>query len=1072
MTDSSSSLEGVKSASGSEVTSDHKGLLAFFTTNKVSANLIMLFMLVGGFFGASQIKTEIFPAVNPGIIQISVSYPGATPSEVEESITKRIDDVVFGIDGVDKVTSTASENSARVSVEYKDFADEFKVRDDIESAIDQIVDFPPEDAEEPDINISESVAEVIRLVVMSDGDERDLREGAAVLEEELRSLPSVTQVVVDGARDYEIAIEVSENALRMYGLTIQQVANAVRRSSINLSSGELKTDSGDVLLRTNNKGLREKDFEDIVIRAQPDGSALLVRDVATVRDGFIDVDLSQQFNGKNAIFVRVLKSEVEDILTIAEEVRTALPSFDLPEGITVDVWTDQTEVLEDRLGLLLRNGALGFTLVALFLVIMLDLRLAFWVAMGVPIAFAGGLLLFNFSGLSINMVTLFALIVVLGIVVDDAIVVGENIGKERERGLKPVDAALAGVRGVIAPVSIGVLTTMMAFAPLLFVSGTFGQILGDVSIVVIIVLVMSLIEVFFILPCHLSHAGNWSRWPLDVVQTRTRNLIHDFRDKILVPAVRVAIRHKYLTVLCSIGFLAIAVALFLTGLVRFIFFPQLEAVGISSQVVFPVGTPYQVTEEAAKRITEAAYRLNEKTDRTAFKSINQTIGGRQSTVQGPGGSGSFQFASNVANIDIALNPEPLRTLSASELERMWRQETGPISGVDQISFSSEFFGGFNRINYELSHRDEDTLDAAAAFLEEEFEKINGLVEVVNSQSQGKRQFDIVLTDAGSAAGLTQGDIARQLRRSFFGEEVHRIQRGRDELKVMVRFPKSERTEIRDIYNTRIRLEDGTQVPLAHVASLSENRSYSSIQRIDGLRTLNVSAEIDFAVYTPDEALALVESTAIPALRERFTGIRVQATGATQEQQEDFAALGTLALIAMGLIYVCLATLLRSYVQPLIVMVGVPLGVAGAVIGHFLLGTTISFISIFGMVALSGVVINDSLILIDLYNKLRRAGMEVFEAIVEAVRGRFRAIFLTTVTTSLGLTPMLFEPSTQAQFLIPMAVSLATGILFASVMILFVVPSVLKIREDLRLREPDLQQDITHRTKSLDELVST
>ena len=1072
MTDVPGPISPTAASSEEAGTPSHQGFLAFFTTNSVSANLIMLVMLIGGFVAATQLKTELFPTVKPGIIRVSVPYPGATPEEVEESITKRVDDAVFGIDGVEKVTSNASENMGTINIELKDFVDEDRVRDDVESAIDQIIDFPPVDAEQPDIVVEEATGEVMRLVVTSDGDEKDLRAGAAAFEQALLSVPSVTQSSLDGVRDYEITIEVSEQALRMYQLTMEQVANAVRRNSLNLTSGELRTNAGDLLLRTNKKGLQGSDFEKIVVRASPHGTVLRVRDIATVVDGFADIDLIQEFNGRPAVFLRVLKSEAEDILTIAKDIKAALPSIELPEGISVEIWEDQTNVLEERLSLLLRNGALGFTLVILFLVVMLDLRLAYWVAMGVPISFAGGFLFFGFLDVSITMVSLFALIVVLGIVVDDAIVIGENIGKERERGLSPVDASLAGVRGVIAPVSVGVVTTMIAFAPLLFVTGTFGQILGVVPVVVIAVLIMSLIEVFFILPAHLAHPGTWSRWPLTWIQEKMGSLIHSFRDEILIPMVRRAIRHRYITLLCALIFLSASLSLLAFGVVRFVFFPQLEGTTISAQLTFPVGTPFHVTEEAAQQVRAAAFRLNESTERTAFKAINYSVGGRAAANAGPGGSSDFQVASNVAAISINLNPEPLRKLSATELERMWRQEAGVIPGVEQANFTSGFFGGFNRLNYDLSHINEDRLNAAADLLEEELYAIEGLVEITNSLTEGKRQFDIELTPEGEAAGLTPADVSRQLRRSFFGEEVHRIQRGRDELRVMVRFPKDERQDLRDIYNTRIRLNDGTQVPLVTVADLIENRSFSSIQRIDGLRTLTVSGEIDIAVLTPNEAIAYVEADVIPKIKTTYPGLRIEATGASEEQSRDLESLGFLSIFAISVIYVLLATLLRSYIQPFIILIGVPFGTAGAIIGHLLLGHTLSFVSIFGMIALSGVVVNDSLILVDLFNKLRRAGLNVLDATIEATRGRFRAIFLTTATTSLGLTPMLFETSMQAQFLIPMAVSLAIGILFASIMIVFVVPALILIREDIRFKEPDLQQDITHEQPRVADLVST
>ena len=483
---------------------NHRGLVAYFARNPVASNLVMVILLVGGLLAALGLTAQVFPTIDPGTVTISVAYPGATPSEVEEGITRRVEEAVFGIDGVDRVISRASENLGSVTLELKDFVDADKVRDDAEAAVQQLIDFPPEDAEQAKIVRAETLADVLTIVVSSEMGERELRRGAEAIEEELLALPGVSLVTLVGAKDYEIAIEITEASLRRYDLTMSEVANTIRQSSINLSSGEIRTRGGDLLLRTNTKGTTGKSFENIVLRASSDGSVLRVSDVATVRDGFIDVDLINQFNGRESIFVKVQKSEAEDVLAIAEEIKIFLTDYTPPQGVDVSVWDDQTEILQDRVGLLLRNGLLGFALVFLFLVIMLDLRLALWVAMGVPISFLGAFLFFDAFDVNINMISLFALIIVLGIVVDDAVVVGENIIAEQEQGKRGMEAAMDGVKGVFGPVMVGVLTTMAAFAPLLFVTGTFGQILGSVPVVVILVLGMSLIEAFLILPSHLS----------------------------------------------------------------------------------------------------------------------------------------------------------------------------------------------------------------------------------------------------------------------------------------------------------------------------------------------------------------------------------------------------------------------------------------------------------------------------------------------------------------------------------------------------------------------------------------
>ena len=1026
------------------------GILAAFANNSVAANLLMALMLIGGLVAGFGLRADIFPTIDPGQISITVPYPGATPAEVEEGITRRVEEAVFGIDGVDRVVSRAYENAGSITIELKDFVDADRVRDDVEAAVEQIADFPPADAEQPDIVQAETLGDVMTLVVSSELSEMELRRGAELLEEELLALPNVNLVSLEGARPYELSIEVREEALRRFGLTIGDVANAIRASSLNLSSGELRTQAGDLLLRTNTKRIRGEEFEDIVIHSESDGTLLRLSDVAMVNDGFESVDLINELNGQQSLLIKVQKSEAEDVLEIAGQIKGLLATYEPQPGIEVAIWSDQTEILDDRLSLLVRNGLLGFALVFLFLVIMLDLRLALWVAMGVPISFLGAFLFFEPFGVSINMVSLFALIVVLGIVVDDAVVVGENIAAEQETGKRGVEGSLAGVRGVFGPVLVGVLTTMAAFAPLMFVTGTFGQILGAVPIVVITVLTMSLIEVFFILPAHLAHKEGWSQWPLDRIQHRVAKGIHHFRDEWLVPAIAFCVRRRYLTVTGGVGVLAIAGMLVAGGQVRFIFFPDLESDSIRSTIEFPIGTPFANTQNAAERIVAAAESVNAELGGTQFRSVAVTVGGQAGGGGGPGGARAMQIASHLASVQIQLNPEPLRTRSAQELERAWREAVGDIPGVEKLSFVASFFSSGSDVEFELAHQDDATLELAVEDLKQFYRDTGAMYEISDSNSPGKRQYDIALTPAGEAAGLTPADVARQLRRNFFGDEVQRIQRGREELKVMVRYPEEQRRSPRDFFNVRIRLADGSEVPLETVASVVESRSYSSINRVDGLRIVTVGGDVDTALITPTEINGRVIGEVIPSLKVAYPGLQMRQSGFGREQAEDIASLGQLTLISLMVIFVLLASQLRSYLQPFIILAGVPFGAAGALIGHYLLGYNLSFISIFGMVALSGVVVNDSLVLVDRYNKLlATTDMTPQHAIVEAARRRFRAIFLTTVTTALGLMPMLFETSTQAQFLIPMAVSLATGIVFASVVILFLVPSLAIIREDLR-----------------------
>lgn len=1027
-----------------------KGVVGYFVSNPVAANLFMVVLLVGGFIAASGLTAQSFPTLNLGTINVTVPYPGATPSEVEEAITRRIEEAVLGIDGVKRVTSRAYENTGAVSVELKEFVDQAKVRDDVESAIERLANFPPARAEQPDIVQVQTIGSVMTLVVSSDLSERALRRGAELLEQELLAVPSVSMVSLFGARKYEIAIEVDEETLRAYGMSVADVSAAIRAASLNVSSGELRTEAGDLLLRSNSKRYSGDEFADITVKALPDGSVLRLGDIAVIRDGFVDDKLLHEYNGKKSLFVKVEKSDAEDSLQIAADIRAMLSGYTPPRGIEIDIWEDSTESVETYLSIMARNGVLGFALVFLFLVLLLDLRLATWVAMGVPIAFFGAFLFFDFFGVNFHVITLLALIIVLGIVVDDAVVVGENIVAEQERGAQGIDAAIRGVRGVAAPVTVGVLTTVAAFAPLGLVSGFFSQFYQAVPIVVVTVLLVSLAEVFLILPAHLTHGGRWSAWPLNQIQAKVAGLLQKFRDQIVLPAVAWAVRRRKTTLACSAVFFFSAMALLATGAVRFEFLPRIEATQISANLAFPIGTPFSMTESTANRMVAAAEQVNMEAGGNEFRAISRTVGGQISQGGGPFGGGRVTTANHLAGIQIQLNPEPLRTLPAEELERRWRSLVGPVPGVERLTYVSQFFGTPSDVAYELTHQDEGILEEAVNWLKDAYADTPGLYEIQDSNNPGKRQYDIELTATGLAAGLTQADVANQLRQKFYGEEVQRIQRGREELRVMVRYPSSARQSKRDLFDVRIRLADGSEAPLSQVARVTESRSYASIERVNGRRIVTVSARVDRQVGAVDDMRAQVTANLLPQLKREYAGLQVRQAGFAEDQSESLASLGRLSLVTLLVIYAMLASLLRSYSQPLIILAGVPFGAAGAFIGHFLLGYDLSLYSLFGVVALAGVVVNDSLILVDRFNKLMASGSHTpEEAVMLAAQRRFRAIFLTTVTTSLGLMPLILEDSTTAQFMIPMAISLATGIVFASVLILIIVPTLLVIRERWR-----------------------
>ncbi len=1035
------------------VANTRRGLINWFISNPVAANLLMIVLLVGGALSALNLRSQVFPTISPGTVIVTVPFPGATPAEVEEGITRRVEEAVLGIDGVKRVTSNASENVGIVTIETNDFADRDVVKDDVESAVDRLSDFPPENAEKPIVVAPKPTGGVVTLAIAGDVGEAALRRAAEEIERDLLSQRGVSLVQLEGARDYEISIEISEATLRRYGLSFNEVASAVRRSSLDLAGGSIASGSGEILLRTNQKRQAGADFESIVVRTQADGSVITLADIATVRDEFVREQLNNRYNDRPAVFVRVSRAEAEDVLAVKAAVDEFLAGYTPPPGIEVVEFRDETKLLRERVNLLLRNGAFGFALVFLFLVLMLDLKLAVWVSMGIATAFMGGFLVFGALGVTITMISLFGLIIVLGLVVDDAIVIGENIDAERQQGHPGPEAASRGAHGVLAPVTVGVLTTVAAFAPLLVTGGTFGDITRAIPLVVISVLIVSLLEAFCILPSHLSHGGSWSKGVIKRLQGRIARGIAVIRDKLVQPGVAFAARWRYATVGMALAFFILCMSLLSNGHVRFIFFPQIEGNNISASLEMPEGTPFERTDAAIRTMTEAAYQVaeeaREETGEPLFVSVTATSGGRVANNSGPGGQSSFSSSENIGQIQIELVPYGERRTPAAEIERRWRMAVGQVEGAERVSFNSGFVGFGSDVEFELAHQEEAELIAAADAMKARIADIEGVSQIEDSFDLGKRQLVFELTPAGRAAGLRPADVAVQVRQAFFGEEVQRIQRGRDEVRVYVRYPESSRESLAALNSFRVQLPDGGRAPLFTVARVEESRAYSSIRRIDGRRVVTVSADVDQALSTPNIANEAILQTVMPELEASYPGLRWVRAGATREQNEDLAAIGSAFIVVLLVIFAMIATQLRSYLQPLAILISIPLGVAGAILGHLVLGFSLSFISIFGIVALAGVAVNASVVLVDLYNKHRADGKSPVDAAAAAAARRFRPVMLTTLTTALGLAPLLLETSPQAQFLIPMAVSLGFGIVISGFMVLFVTPSVAVITEDLR-----------------------
>ncbi|MEO1596468.1 MAG: efflux RND transporter permease subunit [Pseudomonadota bacterium] len=1018
-----------------------KGLLAWFAHNAVAANLLMAFLLLGGIAFVGRTNAEILPQIDPRVVSLQVSYPGATPEDVEVAITRRVEEAVLGLEGVDRVRSAASEGLGRVTIELEDFADAQAVRDEVQSAVERLRDFPPEEAEAPEITIARAVSPVARLVVTGDVSEQALKQAAVRVERALLATDGISIVNLQGAKPDEIAIEVAQDTLDQYNLTVDQVAAAVRAASVNLSAGAVQTTGGDVLLRANTEARDAEAFARIVVAGDVDGRALYLEDIATIRDGLTEDLLVNTYNGQPAVFVQVERSADEDAFAVREAVGGLLADYRAEPGIDVLLTADVTEAINDRMNLLGRNGMLGLSLVFVFLALTLDLRLAFWTCVGIPIAFLGGMMLFS-QWVTINMVTLMGLILVLGIVVDDAIVVGENIFEAQSRTDVGPASAVAGARGVLTPVSIGVLTSMIAFATLLQLSGVLGQLLKPVPIVVLSVLLISLVEVFLVLPAHLAHGSDWSVGVMQKLKQRVQSAMTGFRERFVVPAVRACTRYPQVVIAACLACLVAFAGLINGGHVRFVFFPQVEGDSVTLTLEMPSGTPFERTEAAMDRVIEAAVIALGGPNAGVYRAMTVTVGGRLAS--------GFNARSNLPEPEVAvatldLVPSEERSLSSSQIERRWRQEVGELPGVERLSFESAGLSGGEDIEIQLSGASPDRVVAASEALADALRQLDGVAEIQSSNEIGKRQIEFELTPAGIAAGLTVGDLARHMRNAYLGEEVQRFQRGREEVRVLVRLPQDERQRLTDLRDIRVPLPSGGEVPLETVARMMNSRSDTRIERIDGLRVVTVSADVDERVTTPVAVQSIIAAQVLPELVAQYADVSAAFDGQSRDQSDDLGSLGRNFLIATLAIYVLLASILRSYWQPLIIIAIIPFGFVGAVLGHLLLGYDLTFLSLFGVVALSGVIINDSIVLLDCFNQLQRQGGALADNIVSAARRRFRPILLTTLTTFIGLAPMIAETSMQAQFLIPMALSLAFGIIVASAVILLLVPALLALR---------------------------
>lgn len=1031
------------------------GPISWMARNKVAANLVMVVLLLGGAIVGTRIKQEVFPEFDLDLVTISVPYPGASPQEVEQGIVTVVEEAVRGLDGVKRVTSTATEGMGAVSVELLLGANSNKALQDIKNAVDRITSFPQE-AERPVVSLAVNRREVISLVLYGDLREDALKAQADRARDELLALPDITLVEISGTREVEVNVEVPQESLRRHNLTLDGIAGQLSRASIDLPAGELKAETGNILLRTTERRDYASEFRDIPVISTADGTTVRLADVAKVHDDFADTDIEAYYNGQRAVMLKVYRVGDQTPIQVAETVKKYVADTGptLPPGLQIATWRDDSEVYRDRINLLMRNAYMGLILVFISLGLFLEIRLAFWVTMGIPISFLGSFLILPAFGVSFNMISLFAFILTLGIVVDDAIVVGENVYELRQSGMSFLKAAVQGTKAVAGPVVFSVLTTVAAFLPLIFVPGTMGKFFGQIPAVVISVLMISLLESLFILPAHLGHTK-------PIHRTGIRGWLHHQQEKIsrglawlirktYEPVAKLALNNRYVTVAAAIAMLVGAVGLVAGGRINFTFMPRVDSDLVSVKAVLPFGTPIQETRDVQERLLAEARQVvsdngGDEIVRGLFSIIGQNVGGF-----GPGASAGRPTGGHTTTVQLYMVPSDQRPITASEFANLWRKRTEDILGLENLTFTySTGPGSTAAITIQLRHTNLDVLETAAEDLASTLQTFAGMKDINDGFAKGKPQLDLKVTHEARSLGITAMDLARQMRNAFFGAESIRQQRGRDEVRVMVRLPEEERRSEFDVHGLMIRTPDGGEIPFERAATFARGHSYTEIRRTDGQRIVDVTADVDPLVTNAAKVLTELNKGILDGLTTKYPGLTIALEGTQRDQRESLSGLGQGYLVALIMIFALLAIPFKSYIQPLVVMVAIPFGIIGAILGHFVMGYDLSLMSIMGIVALSGIAVNDSLVMVVAANDFRREGYSSKEAALLSGTRRFRPILLTSLTTFLGLAPMIFETSVQARFLIPMALSLGYGVLFSTFIVLLLVPSLYVIVDDIR-----------------------
>ena len=1020
-------------------------IIQWFVENSVAANLAMMVIFIGGGIAVFKMNKEAFPAANTGIIEISAPYPGAGPKEVEEQILIRIEEAIGDLDGIDQISSTARLGSGSVQVEAVQDYDVQKLLNNIQARIDSITTLP-DDAERIQVREVQFRQQIMNIAVYGDVEEIALKQAAQHLRDELAILPNINLAELQAVRSDEMTIEVSEQTLRHYNLTFNQVVNAIRSSSVNLPAGTIKSSGGDLQLQTRGQAYYAEDFESIIIDSNRDGVMLRLGDIATIKDGFEESEFVALLNGQPAVYINLFITDNPNVLKAREQVYAYLQDLqgNLPPGIKVSLWNDQTIMFEDRMNLLLKNAISGLLLV--FVVLMLFLRpvLAWWVCVGIAIAFLGTLWFMPYLGVSLNMISLFGFLLVLGIVVDDAIIVGESIYSQHERGMQGMAGAAGGAKAVHKPVFFAVISTMVFFSPMLFVPGSMGTMAAPIAIIVILCLAFSLIESLLILPSHLSHLKEEkpSRFALLQKLGRARQKTSDSLmwvvQWVYSPLLEKALKNTSATLACFAVAFFLALAVFAGGWLRVRFMPVIQSDQIRAEVVLAEGVPFTDTQAVVARMNQAVESLRSDPALRERNNATDFVDNVQTWARG-----------NRVTYTLALQSPDQRELSTQEVVRLLRAEIGDIPEAEEVrlGFTINNRSAAIRLRTSITSDLQEDQERAVAAVKAAIARYPGTQDIKDDLQTPRDEIQLTLKKHAETLGLTLNDIARQVRQGFYGEEVQRIPRAKEDVRVMVRFSEQERRNVDQLREMRIRAQDGREVPLMAVADIEFVPSYSVIRRLDRKRTIVVTAELQDG-YNANEIVRDLLANNVEQWQQQFPGFTLGIDGDMRMQMEFLDSLVKNFLFSLLIIYGLFAIAFRSYWQPIIVLTAIPFGFMGAVIGHLIMGREVSMMSMLGFVACAGVVVNDNLVLLDRISALRKQGHSVYAAVVEGGRNRFRAIVLTSLTTFIGLTPILAETSMQARFLIPMVISLAFGVIFATTVTLILVPTLYLMGERL------------------------